>query len=459
MAFESLSDKLQNVFKNLRGKGKLTEEDVKVAMKEVKMALLEADVNFRVVKYFVNKVQERAIGEDVLNGLNPAQMVIKIVNEELTELMGSEITEIQFQPGKSITVIMMCGLQGTGKTTTAAKIAGKVKLKGKKPLLVACDIYRPAAIDQLEINAKKQEVDFFSMGTDVNPVDIAKAAIEHAEKNNENVVILDTAGRLQIDEDMMQELINIKNAVTVHQSLLVVDAMTGQAAVDVAVQFNDRIGVDGIVLSKMDGDTRGGAALSARQVTGKPILYVGMGEKLSDLEPFYPDRMASRILGMGDVLSLIDKAVEANREMDEQKEREMASKMKKGKIDFEMYLESMKQMRNMGGLGAIMGMLPGMGKISDDSLPDEKQLAKMEAIVLSMTPEERRNPKLMNPQRKYRIAKGSGNDIADVNRFIKQFDQMQKMMKQMPGMMGKKGRRGFGGGFPGMGKGGFGKFF
>ena len=458
MAFESLSDKLQNVFKNLRGKGKLTEEDVKVAMKEVKMALLEADVNFRVVKYFVNKVQERAIGEDVLNGLNPAQMVIKIVNEELTELMGSDITEIQFQPGKSITVIMMCGLQGTGKTTTAAKIAGKVKLNGKRPLLVACDVYRPAAIDQLEINARKQDVDFFSMGTDVNPVDIAKAAIEHAEKNNENVVILDTAGRLQIDEDMMQELINIKNAVTVHQSLLVVDAMTGQAAVDVAVQFNDRIGVDGIILSKMDGDTRGGAALSARQVTGKPILYVGMGEKLSDLEPFYPDRMASRILGMGDVLSLIDKAVEANREMDEEKEREMASKMKKGKIDFEMYLESMKQMRNMGGLGAIMGMLPGMGKISDDSLPDEKQLAKMEAIVLSMTPEERRNPKLMNPQRKYRIAKGSGNDIADVNRFIKQFDQMQKMMKQMPGMMGKKGRRGFGG-FPGMGKGGFGKFF
>ncbi len=458
MAFENLSDKLQNVFKNLRGKGKLTEDDVKIAMKEVKMALLEADVNFRVVKYFVNKVQERAVGEDVINGLNPAQMVVKIVNEELTELMGHETTEIQFQPGKSITVIMMCGLQGTGKTTTAAKIAGKVKLKGKKPLLVACDIYRPAAIDQLEINAKKQEVDFFSMGTDVNPVDIAKAAIEHAEKNNENVVILDTAGRLQIDEDMMQELINIKNAVTVHQSLLVVDAMTGQAAVDVAVQFNDRIGIDGIVLSKMDGDTRGGAALSARQVTGKPILYVGMGEKLSDLEQFYPDRMASRILGMGDVLSLIDKAVEANRERDEQKDREMAAKMKKGKLDFEMYLESMKQMRNMGGLGAIMGMLPGMGKISDDQLPDEKQLARIEAIVLSMTPEERKNPKLMSPQRKYRIAKGSGNDIADVNRFIKQFDQMQKMMKQMPGMMGKKGMRGLGG-LGGFGKGGFGKFF
>lgn len=458
MAFENLSDKLQNVFKNLRGKGRLSEEDVKAAMKEVKMALLEADVNFRVVKYFVNKVQERAVGEDVLNGLNPAQMVVKIVDEELTELMGSDITEIQFQPGKSITVIMMCGLQGTGKTTTAAKIAGKVKLKGKKPLLVACDIYRPAAIEQLEINAKKQEVDFFSMGTDVNPVEIAKAAIAHAEKNNENVVILDTAGRLQIDEDMMQELVAIKEAVTVHQSLLVVDAMTGQAAVDVAVQFNDRIGIDGIVLSKMDGDTRGGAALSARQVTGKPILYVGMGEKLSDLEQFYPDRMASRILGMGDVLSLIDKAVEANRERDEEKEREMASKMKKGKIDFEMYLESMKQMRNMGGLGAIMGMLPGMGKISDDQLPDEKQLARIEAIVLSMTPEERKNPKLMSPQRKYRIAKGSGNDIADVNRFIKQFEQMQKMMKQMPGLMGRKGKRGLGA-LGGLGKGGFGKFF
>ena len=458
MAFENLSDKLQNVFKNLRGKGKLTEEDVKTAMKEVKMALLEADVNFRVVKYFVNKVQDRAIGEDVMNGLNPAQMVVKIVNEELTELMGHETTEIQFQPGKSITVIMMCGLQGTGKTTTAAKIAGKVKLKGKKPLLVACDVYRPAAIDQLKTNAEKQEVDFFSMGTDVNPVEIAKASIEYAEKNNENVVILDTAGRLQIDEDMMQELINIKNAVTVHQSLLVVDAMTGQAAVDVAVQFNDRIGVDGIILSKMDGDTRGGAALSARQVTGKPILYVGMGEKLSDLEQFYPDRMASRILGMGDVLSLIDKAVEANRERDEAKEREMASKMKKGKIDFEMYLESMKQMRNMGGLGAIMSMLPGMGKIGEDQLPDEKQLAKIEAIVLSMTPEERRNPKLMNPQRKFRIAKGSGNDIADVNRFIKQFEQMQKMMKQMPGLMGKKSRRGLGA-LGGLGKGGFGKFF
>ncbi|MBQ9589930.1 MAG: signal recognition particle protein [Butyrivibrio sp.] len=455
MAFESLTDKLQNVFKGLRGKGRLTEEDVKVALKEVKMALLEADVSFKVVKQFISSVQERAVGDEVLNGLNPAQMVIKIVNEEMISLMGSETTEIQLQPGKAITVIMMCGLQGAGKTTTAAKIAGKMKLRSKKPLLVACDIYRPAAIDQLKINAEKQGVDFFSMGTDVSPVEIAKAGIEQAEKKGDNIVIIDTAGRLQIDEAMMQELKDIKENVTVHQTLLVVDAMTGQDAVNVASEFNDKVGIDGIILSKMDGDSRGGAALSTKAVTGKPILYVGMGEKLSDLEQFYPDRMASRILGMGDVLSLIDKAVEANAERDAEKDREMAQKMKKGKIDFEMYLESMKAMRNMGGLSAILGMLPGMGKISDDQLPDEKQLAKIEAIVLSMTPEERKNPKLMNPQRKFRIAKGSGNDIADVNRFIKQFEQMQKMMKQMPGLMG--GKRGFGkfGGFKGLGGGKF----
>ena len=442
MAFESLTDKLQNVFKGLKNKGVLTEADVKTALKEVKMALLEADVSFKVVKQFINSVQERAIGEGVLNGLNPGQMVIKIVNEEMTSLMGSETTEIQFQPVNEITVLMMCGLQGAGKTTTAAKIAGKIKLKGRKPLLVACDIYRPAAIDQLKINADKQQVDFFSMGTDVSPVEIAKASIDHAKKNNNNVVIIDTAGRLQIDEAMMKELIDIKEAVTVHQTLLVVDAMTGQDAVNVASEFNEKVGVDGIILSKMDGDSRGGAALSTKAVTGKPILYVGMGEKLSDLEQFYPDRMASRILGMGDVLSLIDKAVEANAQMDAEKEKEMAQKMKKGKLDFEMYLESMKQMRNMGGLGAIMGMLPGMGKIGDDQLPDEKELARLEAIVLSMTPQERKNPKLMSPQRKYRIAKGSGNDIAAVNRFIKQFEQMNKMMKQMPGLMG--GKRGFG---------------
>ena len=460
MAFESLTDKLQNVFKGLRNKGVLTEDDVKAALKEVKMALLEADVSFKVVKQFINSVQERAIGEGVLNGLNPGQMVIKIVNEEMTALMGSETTELKLLPINEITVIMMCGLQGAGKTTTAAKIAGKLKMKGRKPLLAACDIYRPAAIDQLKINAEKQQVDFFSMGTDVSPVEIAKSAIDQAKKNGNNVVIVDTAGRLQIDEAMMKELCDIKEAIEVHQSLLVVDAKTGQDAVNVASQFNEKVGIDGIILSKMDGDSRGGAALSTKSVTGKPILYVGMGEKLSDLEQFYPDRMASRILGMGDVLSLIDKAVEANAERDAEKDKEMAAKMKKGKIDFEMYLESMKQMRNMGGLSSIMGMLPGMGKISDDQLPDEKKLAKMEAIVLSMTPEERKNPKLMNPQRKFRIAKGSGNDIADVNRFIKQFDQMQKMMKQMPGLMGgKKGGFGKFGGLGGFGGFGKNKFF
>ena len=440
MAFESLTDKLQNVFKNLRGKGRLTESDVKAAMKEVKMALLEADVNFRVVKQFVKSVEERAIGADVMNGLNPGQMVIKIVNEEMTALMGSETTEIQMQPGKATTVIMMCGLQGAGKTTTAAKLAGKFKLKGKKSLLVACDIYRPAAIEQLEINAKKQNVDFFSMGTNHRPLDIAKAAMEHAAKNGNNVVILDTAGRLHIDEEMMQELIEIKENITVHQTLLVVDAMTGQDAVNVAKEFDDKVGVDGVILSKMDGDTRGGAALSVKAVTGKPILYVGMGEKLSDLEQFYPDRMAGRILGMGDVLSLIDKA-QANLDLDEEKGKEMAGRMKKGKFDFDDYLESMKQMRNMGGLSSILSMMPGLGAKSAqlESMVDEKQLARMEAIVLSMTPQERRNPKLLNPSRKHRIAKGAGVDISVVNRFIKQFEQSQKMMKQLPGMMGGMG--------------------
>jgi len=450
MAFESLTDKLQNIFKNLRSKGRLTEEDVKAALKEVKMALLEADVNFRVVKQFVKSVEERAVGTDVLNGLNPGQMVIKIVNEEMINLMGSETTEIQMQPGKAITVIMMAGLQGAGKTTATAKIAGKLKLKGKKSLLVACDIYRPAAIEQLQINGAKQEVDVFSMGTGHKPVDIALAAIEHAKKNGHNVVIIDTAGRLHIDEDMMSELQEIKEKVDVHQTLLVVDAMTGQDAVNVAKEFDEKVGIDGVVLSKMDGDTRGGAALSVKAVTGKPILYVGMGEKLSDLEQFYPDRMASRILGMGDVLSFIDKVQEANLEIDAQKEKEMAARMKKGKFDFEDYLESMKQMKKLGGLSAILGMMPGMGAKAGDiqSMVDDKQLAHMEAIVLSMTPKERRDPKLLNPQRKFRIAKGAGVDVAVVNRFIKQFEQSQKVMKQFGG--GKK--RGFGlGGFPGMG--------
>lgn len=447
MAFESLTDKLQNVFKKLRSKGRLTEEDVKVALKEVKMALLEADVNFKVVKQFIKAVEERAVGADVMNGLNPGQMVIKIVNEEMIALMGSETTELQFQPGKAITTIMMCGLQGAGKTTATAKIAGKLKLKGKKPLLVACDIYRPGAIKQLQINGEKQQVDVFSMGDNQKPVDIAKAAIEHAKKNGHNVVILDTAGRLHVDEDMMTELKDIKRNVEVHQTLLVVDAMTGQDAVTVASQFDERIGIDGVVLSKMDGDTRGGAALSVKAVTGKPILFVGMGEKLSDLEQFYPDRMANRILGMGDVLTLIEKAQE-NITLDEEKEKEMAARMKKGKFDYNDYLESMKQMRNMGGLGSLLSMMPGMGsKLGDlESMVDEKQLAKTEAIILSMTPEERSNPKIMSLSRKGRIAKGAGVDIAVVNRFVKQFEQSQKMMKQMPGMLGgKRGRGMFGG--------------
>lgn len=458
MAFESLSEKLQNVFKNLRSKGRLTEEDVKLSLKEVKMALLEADVNFKVVKQFVKSVEERAIGQDVMNGLNPGQMVIKIVHEELIALMGSETTEIKLAPGQQISVIMMAGLQGAGKTTTTAKIAGKLKLKGKKSLLVACDIYRPAAIEQLHINGEKQGVDVFSMGTSHKPVDIAKAALEHAAKHGHNVVILDTAGRLHIDEGMMAELQEIKEQITVHQTLLVVDAMTGQDAVNVANEFNQKIGVDGIILSKMDGDTRGGAALSVKAVTGKPILYVGMGEKLSELEQFYPDRMASRILGMGDVLSLIEKASNSI-DIDEVKEKDMMSRMKKGKFDFEDYLESMKQMRNMGGLTSILGMLPGMGiKTADlEGAIDEKQMARTEAIVLSMTPAERKNPKLLNPSRKHRIAKGAGVDIATVNRFIKQFEQSQKMMKQF-GNMGKRGFSGLGG-FPGMGGRGGRKFF
>ena len=441
MAFESLTEKLQNVFKNLRSKGRLTEADVKTALKEVKMALLEADVSFKVVKQFIKSVQERAVGQDVMNGLNPGQMVIKIVNDELVSLMGSETTEIALRPAGEVTVIMMAGLQGAGKTTTTAKIAGKLKAKGRKPLLAACDVYRPAAITQLQINGEKQGVEVFSMGDKQNPVDIAKAAIEHAKNHGFNVVILDTAGRLHVDEDMMQELINIKAQVQVDQTILVVDAMTGQDAVNVAKEFDEKVGVDGVILSKMDGDTRGGAALSIKAVTGKPILYVGMGEKLSDLEQFYPDRMAGRILGMGDVLSLIDKA-QANMNIDADKEKEMASRMKKGKFDFEDYLESMKQMRNMGGLSSILSMMPGIGGKSAEieSMVDEKQLAHMEAIVLSMTPAERRNPKLLNPSRKHRIARGAGVDISIVNRFIKQFEQSQKMMKQLPGMMG-----GFGG--------------
>ena len=442
MAFDSLTEKLQNIFKNLRSKGRLTEDDVKEALKEIKRALLAADVNFKVVKDFIKNVQERAIGQDVMNGLNPGQMVVKIVNEELVKLMGSETTEIKLQPGSAITVIMMAGLQGAGKTTTTAKLAGKFKLKGKKPLLVACDVYRPAAIKQLQINGEKQGVEVFSMGENHKPANIAEAALLHAQKNKNNIVILDTAGRLHIDEDMMAELQEIKDTVDVHQTILVIDAMTGQDAVNVAKDFNDKIGIDGVIVTKLDGDTRGGAALSVKAVTGKPILYVGMGEKLSDLEQFYPERMASRILGMGDVLTLIEKA---EAEIDEEKAKKMSQKLKKAQFDFEDYLDSMSQMKNMGGLGSVMSMLPGLGGMGkmkglddDQTAQAEKNLARMEAMIYSMTLEERRNPDLLNPSRKHRIAKGAGVDISEVNRMVKQFNEMKKMMK----MMGKGGRRG-----------------
>lgn len=437
MAFESLSDKLQNIFKNLRGKGRLSESDVKAALKEVKMALLEADVNFKVVKQFVKAVEERAIGSEVMTSLTPGQMVIKIVNEEMVKLMGSETTEIQLKPQNEITVIMMVGLQGAGKTTTTAKIAGKLKAKGRKPLLVACDIYRPAAIEQLQINGDKQEVEVFKMGTGHKPVNIAKAAIEHAAKNGNNVVIIDTAGRLHVDEDMMEELIEIKENVSVDQTLLVVDAMTGQDAVNVSGSFNEKIGIDGVILTKLDGDTRGGAALSIRAVTGKPILYIGMGEKLSDLEQFFPDRMASRILGMGDILTLIEKAEQV---VDEQKAKELEKKFKKAEFGFDDYLEQMQQIKKMGGLQDLIGMIPGMGdQLKGAQMPDEKALGRTEAIIYSMTPDERSNPAIINVQRKNRIAKGAGVDIAEVNRLMKQYEQSKKMMKQFSGMLGGKG--------------------
>jgi signal recognition particle subunit SRP54 len=443
LAFESLSDKLQNIFKNLRGKGRLTEEDVKAALKEVKIALLEADVNFKVVKDFVKKVNERAVGQDVMNSLTPGQMVIKIVNEELTNLMGSETTELKLLPDNQITVIMMMGLQGAGKTTTTAKIAGKLKAKGKRPLLVACDVYRPAAIEQLKINGEKQQVPVFSMGDKQKPLNIAKAAIEHAKKNNNNVVILDTAGRLHVDEDMMNELVEIRDNIELTQTVLVVDAMTGQDAVNVAKEFNEKIGIDGIIVTKLDGDTRGGAALSIKAITGKPILYIGMGEKLSDLEQFHPDRMASRILGMGDVLSLIEKAEQS---IDQDKAKEMEQRLKKAQFTFDDYLEYMSQIKNMGGLSSLLSMMPGVGgKINDDMLPDEKQLGKIEAIIYSMTKEERSNPDVINPSRKQRIAKGAGVDISQVNKLVKQFEQARKMMKSMPGLMGGKGKKKRGG--------------
>ena len=442
MAFESLSEKLQNVFKNLRNKGRLTEADVKAALKEVKMALLEADVNFKVVKQFIKSVQERAIGQDVLNSLTPGQMVIKIVNEEMVSLMGSETTEIPLKPSNEFTIILMAGLQGAGKTTTCAKIAGKMKQKGRSPLLVACDVYRPAAIKQLQVNGEKQGVPVFAMGENQNPVNIAKAAVEHAARNNMNVVILDTAGRLHVDEEMMAELQNIKAALDIDETILVVDAMTGQDAVNVASAFNEALGIDGVMLTKLDGDTRGGAALSVKAVTGKPIKFAGIGEKSSDLEPFYPDRMASRILGMGAVLPLIEKA---EAQIDEDKAREMTRKFKKAEFTYEDYLENMSQVKNMGNIQDLIAMIPGMGSQlkNVDLSGSEAQMKRTESIILSMTPEERANPDLMNMSRKKRIAAGAGVPISEVNALVKQFDMMKKMMKQFSGQLSGKKRSKF----------------
>ncbi len=430
MAFESLSDKLQNIFKNLRGKGKLSEADVHEAMKEVKLALLEADVNFKVVKQFIRDTESKAVGAEILNSLSPAQMVIKIVREQLVELMGGEPTVLELKPTNQVTVIMMAGLQGAGKTTTAAKLGGKFKSAGRRVLLAAGDIYRPAAIKQLEVNAEQLGLEVFTLGIDHSPVDIARSAYEYAVNNSYSVLILDTAGRLHVDEEMMQELRSIKEAVNVDYTMLTVDAMTGQDAVAVAQDFADKVGVDGLIVTKLDGDTRGGAILSIKAVTGKPVYYAGMGEKLSDLQEFYPDRMASRIIGMGDVLSLIEKA-EQTADLEEQKK--VSENLRKGQFTYDDFMVQMNQMKKMGGISSILSMLPGMKGI-DASAVDQKQFDRIEAIILSMTKKERANPKLMNPSRKRRIAKGAGVDIAEVNRLVKQFEQMQKLMKQMSGM-------------------------
>ena len=447
MAFESLSDRLSDIFQNLSGKGKLSEEDVNLALKEVRMALLEADVNFKLVKDFIAKVKESAIGEEVFSSLSPAQTVIKIVRDELTKMMGEENTELKLRPQSEITVLMMVGLQGAGKTTTAAKLAGKFQKQHRKPLLVACDIYRPAAIEQLRVNAEKLSIPFFSLGNQVKPEEIAKRAYEEAKTKGYNLLILDTAGRLQIDDALMEELKRMKSAVPVDWTILTVDAMTGQEAVNVAESFSKEVGVNGVILSKCDGDTRGGAALSIKTMTGQPILYLGMGEKLSDLEPFYPDRMAGRILGMGDVLSLIEKA---QSEMDEAKAKESVRKLSKGQFNYDDFLDQMNQLQKLGGIAGILKMLPGMNKAMQgiDLEDSEKKMKQVKSMIQSMTFKERANPKLMNPSRKKRIAQGAGVDIAEVNKLVKQFEEMQKMMKQFGGSM--KGKHG---GFPGMGMG------
>ncbi len=439
MAFENLSGKLQEVFKQLRGKGRLTEADVKAAMREVKIALLEADVNFKIVKEFIKKVTERAIGTEVLEGLNPGQQVIKIVNEELIDLMGTTQSRLTFA-NRPPTVYMMVGLQGAGKTTSSGKLAGQLRRQGRNPLLVACDVYRPAAIKQLQVVGKNYNIPVFEMGDKLSPVEISKKALEYAAEQHNDVILIDTAGRLHINEELMQELQDIKAAVKPQEILLVVDAMTGQDAVTVAESFDSQLGVDGIILTKLDGDARGGAALSVRSVTNKPIKYIGMGEKMEDLEPFYPDRMASRILGMGDVLSLIDK-VQHN--IDEQEALEMQKKMRSNEFTLEDFLSQMQQIKKMGPLKDLMGMIPGMNKIDMDAalkgVDPAKEMAKTEAIIQSMTKEERANPAILNGPRKKRIANGCGRTIADVNRLLKQFEEMKKMMKQMNNM--QKGRK------------------
>lgn len=441
MAFENLSNKLQDVFKQLRGKGKLTEADVKTAMREVKIALLEADVNFKIVKNFIKTVTERAVGTEVLEGLNPGQQVIKIVNEELISLMGTTQSQLTFAK-RPPTVYMMVGLQGAGKTTSSGKLAGQLRKQGRNPLLVACDVYRPAAIKQLQVVGKNYNIPVFEMGDKLSPVEISKKALEYAAENRNDVILIDTAGRLHINEELMQELQDIKEVVKPQEILLVVDAMIGQDAVTVAESFDSQLGIDGIIMTKLDGDARGGAALSVRSVTNKPIKYIGMGEKMEDLEPFYPDRMASRILGMGDVLTLIDK-VQQN--IDEQEAKEMQKKMLSNEFTLEDFLSQMQQIKKMGPLKDLMGMIPGMNKFNLDEalngVDPSKEMAKTEAIIQSMTREERLNPSILNGPRKKRIANGSGRSIAEVNRLLKQFEEMKKMMKQMNNMQkGKKGK-------------------
>ena len=439
MAFESLSNKLQEVFKQLRSKGKLTEADVKTAMREVKIALLEADVNFKIVKQFIKKVTERAVGTEVLEGLNPGQQVIKIVNEELIDLMGTTQSKLTFA-NKPPTIYMMVGLQGAGKTTSSGKLAGLLRKQGKNPLLVACDVYRPAAIKQLQVVGKTYNIPVFEMGDKISPVEISKKAVEYAAEQKHDVILIDTAGRLHINEELMEELKNIKTAVRPQEILLVVDAMTGQDAVTVAESFDNQLGVDGIILTKLDGDARGGAALSVRSVTSKPIKYIGMGEKMEDLEPFHPDRMASRILGMGDVLSLIEKA---QQNFDEKQAMELQKKMRENDFTLDDFLEQMQQVKKMGPIKDLIGMIPGMNQLNMDALNNvdpAKEMSRTEAIIQSMTKEERANPSILNGPRKKRIANGCGRSIADVNRLVKQFEELKKLMKQMSDM--QKGKRG-----------------